>query len=51
MFGHEDGQDEVAVDASLASDLDAVEASVASYLKDPSAAMRNQLLVATGSAR
>jgi len=46
MFGHEDGQDEIAVDISLASDLHAVEASVASYVKDPSAAARNQLLVA-----
>ena len=46
MFGHEGEQDEVVVDATLASDLDAVEVSIAAYLRDPSAALRNQLLVA-----
>ncbi len=46
MFGHEDEQDEVAVDAGLASDLDVVEVSIAAYLKDPSSTLRNQLLVA-----
>jgi hypothetical protein len=46
MFGHEGQRDEVAVDAALASNLEAVETSVASYVKDPSAHLRNQLLVA-----
>ena len=46
MFGHEGEQDEVVVDVTLASDLDAVEVAIAAYLRDPSAALRNQLLVA-----
>ncbi len=45
MFGHEGEQDEVVVDATLASDLDAVEVSIAAYLKDPSSALHSQLLV------
>jgi hypothetical protein len=46
MFGHDGGQDEVAIDAALASDLAAAEEAVSAYLRDPSDGLRNQLLLA-----
>ena len=46
MFGHDGGQDEVPVDAALASHLAAVEEAVSAYLRDPSDGLRNQLLLA-----
>ncbi len=46
MFGHDGDQDEVAVDAALASDLTAVEEAVSAYVRDPSDDLRNQLLLA-----
>ena len=45
MCGHDGGQDEVAVDAALASDLAAVEVAVSAYLRDPSDDLRTQLLL------
>jgi hypothetical protein len=50
MFGRQrrqgDGEEELEVDATLESDLDAVEVLIESYLKDPSAGLREQLLAA-----
>jgi len=50
MFGrhkHETGDDEeVAVDATLELDLGAVEEAIETYLEDPSAQLRNNLLAA-----
>jgi hypothetical protein len=46
MFSDDGGQDEVAVDAALASDLVGVEEAVSAYLHDPADGLRNQLLLA-----
>ena len=50
MFGRQrreaHGEEELEVDATLEADLGAVEALIQSYLKDPSAGRREQLVAA-----